>query len=677
MSVKPCIKTILVIAIITFQFTFACIHLHGIETKPPEMIIQNGHSWGITAIAFSQDNKFLVSGGKDGTIIVWSVETGEIFYIIKRNYELISSIIVSPNDNLFVSASYDGTISIWRFFSDEPITTMKVDNCVTSLSFSPDGAILASSDSNGDVSLWSMKSYDLLSVIDSHDTWTMSVDFHPNGRTLVSAGGMPPEYSVRVLSVESCEPLNTIEFGDARVETAALNADGTKAIILLNERIMLFTMESAREIGGYQGTSRCLLNAILSPGEDYLLLGGCYENALELISLQSGQTTKTIEDYYDGFINATSFSHDGSMFASGGSDGRIKIWSYQSGALLQTLDPFDWQRIGHVLFMPGGEQLTAVLCKALNPKECAYSRLVSFALPNGKIENMADGPQSVQNGVDAISPNGSMLSYLEHGNFDRHFWSVSDASEIGFVDEDGYGIENLEYPAFAPDNETIAAFFCEDDFNSHGNPAPCIIKMYSITQKKFISSAIEGINAAGASALALSPDGKMIAVGYKSHIGLFSVHTGEMINTLKGFYGRIQAITYSIDGNILAIILDDGRVFVWDLPKHTLLSAFQASQQNSDSISISSDNRYVATTGDGIYIQLWELRKGLNILNIVPVDDSCWLFISPDGKFDFTEKACASQGIRWKMGSTVFPADKFFSEYYSPGLFNLVWRGIY
>ncbi len=73
-----------------------------------------GHTDGVISVAFSQDSKRIVSGSNDQTIRVWDAETGEVIVgPLKGHTSGINSVAFSQDSKRIVSGSFDQTIRVW------------------------------------------------------------------------------------------------------------------------------------------------------------------------------------------------------------------------------------------------------------------------------------------------------------------------------------------------------------------------------------------------------------------------------------------------------------------------------------------------------------------------------------------------------------------------------------
>ena len=74
----------------------------------------SGHTSLVYSVAFSSDDKFIVSGYYDKTIRVWDVKTGHnIMGPLHGHGDAIYSVLFTHDDKYTISGSYDGTIRIW------------------------------------------------------------------------------------------------------------------------------------------------------------------------------------------------------------------------------------------------------------------------------------------------------------------------------------------------------------------------------------------------------------------------------------------------------------------------------------------------------------------------------------------------------------------------------------
>src|SRR6266705_1602530 len=62
----------------------------------PELILQTGHTRSANAVAFSPDNRWLASGGKDNIIKIWDLATGNVLRTLYGHTSNVNALAVSP-----------------------------------------------------------------------------------------------------------------------------------------------------------------------------------------------------------------------------------------------------------------------------------------------------------------------------------------------------------------------------------------------------------------------------------------------------------------------------------------------------------------------------------------------------------------------------------------------------
>lgn len=71
---------------------------------------QQGHSNNMTCVSYSPDGQLLATGGEDGKVKLWNVQSGFCFVTFQEHSAPISGVKFSANRKFVVSCSLDGTV---------------------------------------------------------------------------------------------------------------------------------------------------------------------------------------------------------------------------------------------------------------------------------------------------------------------------------------------------------------------------------------------------------------------------------------------------------------------------------------------------------------------------------------------------------------------------------------
>lgn len=117
---------------------------------------------GLWTLAFSPDDKFLVTGDQGGTLQVYDLRAGRLLWSVKASAGDIRALAVSPDGRSVASAStraeegsQERVIRLWEARTGARVAEWPAHaDTIDCLAFSPNGLTLASGSSDGTVRLW-------------------------------------------------------------------------------------------------------------------------------------------------------------------------------------------------------------------------------------------------------------------------------------------------------------------------------------------------------------------------------------------------------------------------------------------------------------------------------------------------------------------------------------------
>lgn len=147
---------------------------------------------------------------------------------------------------------------------------------------------------------------------------------------------------------------------------------------------------------------------------------------------------------------------------------------------------------------------------------------------------------------------------------------------------------------------------------------------------------------AGVTAIALSPDGELIASGSTDKtIRLWSLATGELLYTWmgrslrqqQGHGDRITALAFSPSSELLLSSSADGLIKQWDVRTGALIATLPNEGWSVSALALSPIEPLLASGSEDGLIQLWDLETNELIANVVQLDQPITdLKIDPAGQ---------------------------------------------
>ncbi len=390
-----------------------------------------------------------------------------------------------------------------------------------------------------------------------------------------------------------------------------------------------------------------------------------------------------------GDVQALAFSPNGHWLASGGTETSIKLWEVATGREVQTLTGRG-DSVSAVIISPDGRWMASVnrdltlwelpsgreveslpggvTTLAFNPAgrvllgKIEKSNAVRVWEPGGPEILMQAGPEFRRGvrGVLAFSSDGRRVASLglDPLSLDVRIdvWELPTGRILNSQPERGVWAFTL---ALSPDGRLLA-------LASLGRNT---VKLWDLVRKQEVRTFI-----GRALRLAFSPDGRWLAASswpFPDEVKLWEVETGQEMRTLPG-----QTAGFSPDARWLAVGGSGGTLKLLEVTTGRELRSFThpGFQSHWDSVFFAQDGRWLASAGpDGT--RVWDTATGEELARLIAMPGRKeWMAVTPEGLFDGSQRGMQKL-VAWRIGNHVYPPDRFFADYYTPGLLTRIFAG--
>ena len=86
---------------------------HDVDTGDILWLIESAHADGVTSIAISHNNRFVLTGGYHGEVRLWELRSRELISHLKEHSQRITSICIFDDDTAAMTSSRDRCIMQW------------------------------------------------------------------------------------------------------------------------------------------------------------------------------------------------------------------------------------------------------------------------------------------------------------------------------------------------------------------------------------------------------------------------------------------------------------------------------------------------------------------------------------------------------------------------------------
>ena len=277
----------------------------------------------ITAAAFSPDGSFALSGGEDGTVVLWNLVTGQKLRQLSRHRGPVRFVAYAPDMRTVISAGQDDSLNISRPENEETIHSLKWPGfSLTSAACSADGKFALMGGSDGRLKLWDLAVGHEVREIAAHSDRVWAVAFCHAGLRALSGGW---DGKLKLWDLTTGRQLRSFDGHTEGVLSIAVSRDDRTVLSgSVDQSARLWDMATGRELRRVIGQAGYVWSVALSPNNQTALSGN-RDNTIRLWDLRTGSELHRFTGH-SGYVYAVAFSPDGRMALSASHDGTLKLW---------------------------------------------------------------------------------------------------------------------------------------------------------------------------------------------------------------------------------------------------------------------------------------------------------------------------------------------------------------
>ncbi|TDV53781.1 WD40 repeat domain-containing protein [Actinophytocola oryzae] len=304
----------------------------------------------ITTAAFSPDGRHLVASGADSTVYVLDTGTWTVVRTLPHP-DIVTRAVFTSNGGAIVTTATDGALRWWSLRDAVPT---RAPAQIGDLHYSADGTRLAVF-AEGEVALWDRGLPQLTRLAGA---FSGAGDLSGDGQ-LLAAGTADGD----VLLYDLTDPVHprlvdSLGVVGRKVDAVAFDEDGTRLAAGGEDAAVRVWDLASREVSVFRTPSDAVLDLSWQHHGGHLAVASADDH----VYLLDRTTTREVARLDAGSVHSAVFSPDGTLLASGGADGLLRLWDVSDAGAPHLVGPpatGPAGRVQELSFHPRGRMLAA------------------------------------------------------------------------------------------------------------------------------------------------------------------------------------------------------------------------------------------------------------------------------------------------------------------------------
>lgn len=658
------------------------------DSTRPELLLQTGHTGNVHSLAISRDGRCALTASADHTTILWDLATGSKLRMLEGS----GSVAFSPDGRQALTGSTNRTVILWDLATGRKLRVLEGSS---PLAISPDGrqALTANSKQYAfGVVLWDLATGTKVRAFEDQGGSISTIAFSPDGKGALV--GSAAEEAV-FWDLTNGTKHRTLP-SPSGAKSVAIGPDGRQALVSSWKEVVLWDLADGQRLRTFPNPKNSAKSVAISP-DGRQALAGYDDRTTVLWDLASGQRLRTMKGEGQLTVLSVAFSPDGRQaLTSQDSNCAPMLWDLATGEKIRSLEG-RIDRVWSVALSPDGRQVMSISGFASPvPWDLVTGRMLHVAQHPDIVASIGispDGRYAMAGSADAsaslwepasdrglrtirgssegdefymptISPDGRRALTLDMRRRTVFLWDLTGGKKLRTLPKKE-GMDEVSAMVFSPDGRQALIGF------SLGTTV-----LWNLNTGKRLH-VLQGESTWGIDAVAFSPDGRRAMTGSRDYTAAYwDLTAGRRLHLLQGHRGDVESVAIGPDGRQALTASADHTAILWDLATGQQLRVLEGHSAEVTSVAMSSDGARAMTGSLDGTMRLWELGSGDELARLLTLERGRdWLVVTPQGLFDGSVEGRRRVSFRVGGGLSIAPVDRFFQDFFRPGLLGALWRG--